>query len=59
MRAKPARVRPEGDAAVYSTLMADPSDRLPLFDLRTRLVLWILGLVFVGLVYLGLQWSAM
>lgn len=59
MRAKPARVRPEGDAGVYSTLMADPPDRLPLFDLRTRLVLWILGLVFVGLVYLGLQSSAM
>ncbi len=58
MRAKPARVRPEGDAQVYTTLVTESPDRLPLLDLRTRLVLWILGLVFVGLVYLGLQSSA-
>lgn len=58
MRAKPVGFRSEGDAEVYATVVTEPSDRLPLLDLRTRLVLWILGLVFVGLVYLGLNSTA-
>ena len=45
----------EGDVSVYSLSAIKEVEEQPLLDLRTRLVLWFLCLVFVSLVYLGLN----
>ena len=55
MRGKPVVSGPDGDAGAYSVFSMEDAERQPLFDLRTRLVLWILCLIIVGLVYLGLS----
>lgn len=45
--------RGEGDRGVYTTLGVGNLDKLPLLDLRTSLVLVVLGLTFGGL----LMWN--
>jgi hypothetical protein len=55
---EPGRTRSDGDAYVHARFAEDLSDRIPLLDLRTRLVLLVLTLAFVVLVYLGLQPAA-
>jgi len=41
--------RGEGDRGVYTVLSMEKLDEIPLLDLRTRLVLVVLGLTFCGL----------
>lgn len=55
MLGKPAGKKVGGDVEVYSIHLDEKLDRQPLLDLRTRLVLWVLCLLFVGLVYWGLS----
>ncbi len=55
MRGKSAGKRTDGDFGAYSVHIIDEFEQQPLLDLRTRLVLWILCLVFLGLVYWGLH----
>ena len=52
MRVTPQVSRGDGDVEVYSAISTEELDRQPLFDLRTRLVIWVLCLLFFGLVYL-------
>lgn len=47
------RKRGDGDRGVYTALGMDNLDELPLLDLRTSLVLVVLGLTFGGL----LMWN--
>ena len=54
MRATPQVSRADGDIDVYLAVSTEESDSQPLFDLRTRLVVWVLCLLFFGLVYLGI-----
>ncbi len=49
------REEKEGDKGVYRVVLEEELERIPLLDLRTRLVLWLLCLVFLGLVYWGVQ----
>ena len=55
MRGDRAKSSRDGDAGVYSITALKEVEEQPLFDLRTRLVLWFLCLFFFGLVYLGLN----
>jgi hypothetical protein len=41
--------RGEGDRRVYTVLSMEKLDEIPLLDLRTSLVLVVLGLTFCGL----------
>jgi hypothetical protein len=52
MRVTPQLSRADGDVDVYSAVPTEELERQPLFDLRTRLVVWVLCLLFVGLLYL-------
>jgi hypothetical protein len=52
MRVTPQVSRADGDVDVYSAVPTEELDRQPLFDLRTRLVVWVLCLLFFGLIYL-------
>ena len=45
----------DGDGSVYAVGVNDEIERQPLLDLRTRLVLWLLCLAFLGLVYWGIR----
>jgi len=55
MRVRSVGSRTDGDFDVYSVGDQQDVDEQPLFDLRTRLVIWVLCLLIVGLVYLGLH----
>ena len=58
MRVRPEVTRSHSDDEVYSAVPTEELDRQPLFDLRTRMVVWLLCLLFFGLVYLGLYSSS-
>ena len=55
MHGNPVGKWADGDVEVYSVDLSDGAEKQPLLDLRTRLVLWVLCLVFFGLVYWGLN----
>ena len=57
MRLRPQVTRSHGDDEVYSAVPNEDLDRQPLFDLRTRMVVWLLCLLFFGLVYPGFNAS--
>ena len=54
MGVTPQVSRADGDVEVYSAVPTEKLDRQPLFDLRTRLVVWVLCLMFFGLIYVGI-----
>ena len=54
MTVTPQVSRADSDVDVYSAVATEELDRQPLVDLRTRLVVWVLCLLFLGLVYLGI-----
>ena len=54
MGVTPQVSRAEGDVEVYSAVPTEELDRQPLVDLRTRLVVWVLCLLFLGLIYVGI-----
>ncbi len=54
MHGERAGSRADSDVQVYYPSGMREVEEQPVLDLRTRLVLWFLGLFFVGLVYLGL-----
>ena len=55
MRVRGVASRTDGDAGRQTSSVVREIEDLeqPLMDLRTRLVLWILCLFFLGLVYVG------
>lgn len=55
MRGERAGSGADSDLSVYRSSTMKEIEEQPLLDLRTRLVLWILGLFFLSLVYLGLN----
>lgn len=58
MRDELVRTGPDGDVSIYSAPVVEELEHEPLLDLRTRLVLWLLCLLVVGLVFVGLSVSA-
>lgn len=54
MSVTPQVSRTDGDVEVYSAVPTEELDGQPLFDLRTRMVVWVLCLLFLGLVYVGI-----
>ena len=54
MRVTPQVSRADGDVEVYSAIPTEEMERQPLFDLRTRMVVWVLCLIFLGLIYVGI-----
>ena len=55
MRVRPGGDDVDGDGRVYAVSMDREAERQPLLDLRTRLVLWLLCLLFLGIVYWGMH----